>query len=133
MNKLSQAAAIIFISLGVIIVHQPQVYAQQVQWKSGKYSGMWFWAVKHWARPDAKKNTSSLQINPDLKTANYCYNKHCWFYPITWTPDGGFNFTTDQKNYFEMNFDGASKINGRFWLSLANGGGEPDARIVFQK
>jgi hypothetical protein len=94
------------------------------------YQARWDWkgALKSKRDPN---NTSSFELKSST-SAVYCYEQNCRTVTVAKGPDGSLSFSTNSKNYFELN-PRNNQFNARFWEDFAPPARAPDATAVFVK
>ncbi len=94
------------------------------------YQSRWDWkgALKSKRDPN---NTSSFELKSST-SAVYCYKQDCRNVTVAKGPDGSLSFSTNGKNYFELN-PRNNQFNARFWEDFAPPARAPDATAVFVK
>ena len=98
---------------------RPQGDAYQARWD-------WKGALKSKRDPN---NTSSFELKSSID-AVYCYKQDCRNVTVAKGPDGSLSFSTNGKNYFELN-PRNNQFNARFWEDFAPPARAPDATAVF--
>lgn len=107
----------------------PQPGAVSIDTRRDYYEGRWDWKGIYKAQKDAN-NVSRIQFNSQTG-AVYCYNRDCRNVTIAKGVGGDLTFTTDRKNYFELNASNPVQFSGRFWVDFKPPARSPDATIVF--
>jgi hypothetical protein len=94
------------------------------------YQARWDWkgALKSKRDPN---NTSSFELKSST-SAVYCYKQDCRNVTVAEGPDGSLSFSTNGKNYFELN-PRNNQMHARFWEDFAPPARAPDATAVFAK
>jgi hypothetical protein len=100
---------------------RPQGNAYQARWD-------WKGALKSKRDPN---NTSSFDLKSST-SAVYCYKQDCRTVTVAKGPDGSLSFSTNRKNYFELN-PRNNQFHARFWEDFAPPARAPDATAVFVK
>ncbi|MGD9920754.1 MAG: hypothetical protein AB7V13_04800 [Pseudorhodoplanes sp.] len=92
------------------------------------YHARWDWkgALKSKRDPN---NTSSFKLTSSTG-GFYCYKQDCRNVTVAKGPDGSLSFSTNGKNYFELN-PRSNQFNARFWEDFAPPARAPDATAVF--
>jgi hypothetical protein len=94
------------------------------------YQSRWDWKGHLKSKRDPN-NTSSFEIKSST-AAVYCYKQDCRNVTVAKGPDGSLSFSTNGKNYFELN-PRNNQFNARFWEDFAPPARAPDATAVFVK
>jgi hypothetical protein len=92
------------------------------------YHARWDWKGALRSKRDPN-NTSSFQLKSSVD-GFYCYKQDCRNVTVAKGPDGSLSFSTNGKNYFELN-PRNNQFNARFWEDFAPPARAPDATAVF--